>query len=149
MDIIRVTKEFNFEMAHALYGYDGACKNIHGHSYKLKVGVIGKVKNNGTQNDGMIIDFSVLKEIVKTYIIDVYDHALMLNVSSPHKELKMGLPPFEKVILTKYQPTCENMLIDMVERIKVALPEGITLNHLFLRETETSFAEWYLEDNKP
>lgn len=42
MSIIRVTKEFRFEMAHALFGYDGPCKDIHGHSYKLSVTVSGK-----------------------------------------------------------------------------------------------------------
>ena len=41
MTKIRITKKFEFEAGHALYGYDGKCKNIHGHSYKLWVTVIG------------------------------------------------------------------------------------------------------------
>ena len=41
---IRLTKEFTFETGHALYGYDGLCKNVHGHSYKLAVTVIGTPK---------------------------------------------------------------------------------------------------------
>ena len=43
---IRITKQFNFETAHALYGYDGLCKNVHGHSYKLDVTVIGNPIND-------------------------------------------------------------------------------------------------------
>ena len=83
--MIRITKEFKFEMAHALHGYDGLCKNIHGHSYKLWVTVKGKVRNeNGHVKDGMIMDFSALKEIVKSEIIDKYDHSLVLNANSPH-----------------------------------------------------------------
>ena len=39
---IRITKEFSLETGHALYGYDGLCKNVHGHSYKLYVTIIGK-----------------------------------------------------------------------------------------------------------
>ncbi|MBP7509547.1 MAG: 6-carboxytetrahydropterin synthase, partial [Prolixibacteraceae bacterium] len=39
---IRVTKYYDFEMAHALWNYDGLCKNIHGHSYKLHITVIGE-----------------------------------------------------------------------------------------------------------
>jgi len=65
MSIIRITKEFQFEMAHALLGYDGPCKNIHGHSYQLKVTVKGVVKENTSDSDeGMVIDFGVIKKIV-------------------------------------------------------------------------------------
>jgi 6-pyruvoyltetrahydropterin/6-carboxytetrahydropterin synthase len=61
MSIIRITKEFQFEMAHALLGHDGPCKNIHGHSYKLDVTVKGKVKQNTTDPDeGMVVDFTII-----------------------------------------------------------------------------------------
>lgn len=142
MNFIRVTKEFRFEMAHALYGYDGPCKNIHGHSYSLSVSIIGKVKDKKNHSkNGMVVDFSELKEIVKSNIVDKFDHALVLNAISPHKK-------FEKVILVNYQPTCENLLIDFVKKIKPRLPKNIHLHHLCLRETSTSYAEWYAEDNK-
>ena len=67
--MIRITKEFKFEMAHALYGYDGLCKNIHGHSYRMWVTIKGKVleKNNHTKN-GMVIDFGDLKKIINNCI---------------------------------------------------------------------------------
>ena len=75
--MIRITKEFKFEMAHALHGYDGLCKNIHGHSYKLFVTVKGKIKNEkGNTKDGMVLDFTSLKDIVKKHIILKYDHSL-------------------------------------------------------------------------
>ncbi|MDG1792604.1 MAG: 6-carboxytetrahydropterin synthase, partial [Flavobacteriaceae bacterium] len=49
MNKIRITKQFNFETGHALYGYDGACRNVHGHSYKLFVTVIG-LPNDDSNN---------------------------------------------------------------------------------------------------
>ena len=60
---IRITKEFHFETGHALYGYDGLCKNVHGHSYKLAVTVVGSpiVDPSQTKN-GMVLDFSDLKK---------------------------------------------------------------------------------------
>ena len=59
--MIRITKEFKFEMAHALYGYDGLCKNIHGHSYRLWVTVRGEVlEENGSKKDGMVLDLSLI-----------------------------------------------------------------------------------------
>ena len=149
MKTIRITKEFTFEAAHALYGYDGPCKNIHGHSYNLSVTLIGEV--NDQQNNpknGMVLDFSVLKEIVKPNIIDKLDHALILNATSPHKTFGEKSPIFEKIILVAYQPTCENLLIDFAKTIKNHLPEHISLHHLCLRETSSSYAEWYAEDNK-
>ena len=66
MSNIRITKQFNFETGHALYGYDGKCKNVHGHSYKLSVTVIGKpISDSSNVKFGMVIDFSDLKKIVK------------------------------------------------------------------------------------
>ena len=66
MNKVRLTKRFTFEMAHALLNYDGVCKNIHGHSYKLEVCVIGTPINKPTHaEDGLLIDFKALKQMVK------------------------------------------------------------------------------------
>ena len=69
MSNIRITKQFTFETGHALYGYDGKCKNVHGHSYKLSVTVIGKpITDTSNVKFGMVIDFSDLKKIIKEEI---------------------------------------------------------------------------------
>jgi len=76
MSNIRITKQFSFETGHALYGYDGKCKNVHGHSYRLDVTVIGTpISDNTNVKFGMVIDFGDLKKIVKDEIVDVFDHA--------------------------------------------------------------------------
>ena len=144
--MIRITKEFKFEMAHALHGYDGLCKNIHGHSYKLWVTIIGEVrKKKGNEKDGMVMDFDVLKSIVKPDIIDKYDHSLVLNANSPHAEIDFSA--FEKVFFLPYQPTSENLVTDFALQIKSKLPEGIELYKVMLSETATSFAEWNSKDH--
>ena len=85
---IRITKEFKFETGHALYGYDGLCKNVHGHSYKLAVTVLGNpIMETSHVKHGMVMDFSDLKEIVNKLIVMPFDHATVLNVNSPHREL--------------------------------------------------------------
>ena len=148
MSIIRITKHFDFETAHALYGYDGKCKNIHGHSYQLFVTVIGTPINdlNHVKN-GMVLDFGDLKHIVKSEIVDVFDHATVLNEKSPHKELAEKIKGHSpKVILVDYQPTSENMLIDFAERIQKKLPNSVTLHSLKLYETQNSYAEWFASD---
>ena len=144
--MIRITKEFKFEMAHALHGYDGLCKNIHGHSYKLFVTVKGEIKNDsGNTKDGMVLDFDILKNIVKSEIIKKYDHSLVLNANSPHSEI--DLSAFEKVFFLPYQPTSENLVTDFALKIKSKLPQEIELYKVVLSETATSFAEWNSEDN--
>lgn len=145
---IRVTKVFTFDMAHALYGYDGPCKNIHGHTYELSVTLKGKIhKQVNHPKDGMVIDFTDFKRIVKQEIIDVFDHALVLNANSAHANLKGLDEQFEKINYVPYQPSCENLLIDFLARITNKMPGHISINNLKLYETPTSYAEWYYEDN--
>lgn len=149
MSKIRITKQFTFETGHALYGYDGKCKNVHGHSYKLSVTVIGSpITDTANVKYGMVIDFGDLKKIVKHHIVDVFDHATVFNKNTPHIELANELRERgHEVILVDYQPTSENMVIDFADKIKRHLPQGIELYSLRLQETETSYAEWYESDN--
>ena len=149
MSNIRITKEFSFETGHALYGYDGKCKNVHGHSYKLSVTVIGiPIADRNNVKFGMVIDFSDLKKIVKEEIVDHFDHATVFNETTPHLELANELKSRgHHVILVDYQPTSENMVTDFAEKIKNRLPKSIQLHSLKLKETDSSFAEWYASDN--
>ena len=146
--MIRITKIFTFETAHVLYNYDGKCKNMHGHSYKLFVTVKGNPINDLDHvKNGMVVDFGDIKKIVKSEIIDVWDHAVMLNGLSPHKQLGENLEEQgHKVIYCEYQPTCENMLYDIAKKIKKQLPETVSLAYLKLHETENSYGEWFAED---
>lgn len=146
---IRITKEFTFETGHALYGYDGKCRNVHGHSYHLSVTVIGSpIEETGHKKLGMVIDFGDLKTIVKEEIVDPFDHATVFNGSTPHLALANTLKENgHKVILADYQPTSENMVVDFAHKIRKRLPEGIQLHSLKLRETGTAYAEWFGSDN--
>jgi 6-pyruvoyltetrahydropterin/6-carboxytetrahydropterin synthase len=148
MSKIRITKQFNFETGHALYGYDGKCKNVHGHSYKLNVTVIGiPIHDSNHVKNGMVIDFGDLKKIVKEEIVDQFDHATVLNKNTPHIELAEELIKRDhNVILVDYQPTSEKMITDFADKIKARLPKNIELFSLRLQETETSFAEWFASD---
>lgn len=150
MKQIRITKIFSFETGHALYGYDGKCRNVHGHSYKLSVTVIGSpIDDSNNVKFGMVIDFSDLKKIVKEEIVDVFDHATVFNKNTPHVELAKELSDRDhSVLLVDYQPTSEMMVIDFSEKkIKSRLPQNISLHSLKLQETDSSFAEWYAGDN--
>ena len=149
MSTIRITKQFSFETGHALYGYDGKCKNVHGHSYKLSVTVSGKpIEDNNNVKFGMVIDFGDLKKIVNEEIVDIFDHATVFNKNTPHVDLaKELIDRGHHVLLVNYQPTSEMMVIDFAEKIKNRLPKNIKLHAIKLQETDSSFAEWYASEN--
>jgi 6-pyruvoyltetrahydropterin/6-carboxytetrahydropterin synthase len=147
MAIVRLTKTFTFEMAHALYNYDGKCKNIHGHSYKLEVTVIGQpLAEQGHAADGLVIDFGDLKKIVNSEVVDIFDHALVMK-KDYSKELSTVLADnFERLVYVNYQPTCENLIADFADKIKNSLPTEASLHRLILHETATAYCEWYADD---
>jgi len=146
--IIRVTKEFPFEMAHVLWNYDGPCKNVHGHSYRLFVTLTGIPADN-TENpkNGMVIDFSDLKSIVRREIVDIFDHSVVLSNKLNQDKTEMFREMFGNIVMVNYQPTCENLVADFAERIELHIPAGVKLHSLKLYETATSFAEWFASDN--
>ena len=148
MALIRLTKEFSFEAAHALGGYDGPCREIHGHSYRLFVTIKGEPSTDPMNpKQGMVMDFGVLKKIVNEEIISRFDHALVLRSTADEGLRRVLLEQFDNVVTVEYQPTCENMLDDFAHRLMKRLPEGVTLHSLRLHETASSYAEWYAEDN--
>lgn len=115
-----LTKEFHFEAAHHLLGYDGACANVHGHSYKLQVTVGGDIadKNSDIASDCMVMDFKDLKSIVEEKVIKKFDHQ-DLNV-------------FFK------NPTAEVIAYHIYWVVRKALPADIKVVQVKLWETETS-----------
>tara|TARA_B100001559_G_scaffold278866_1_gene251062 strand:- start:233 stop:685 length:453 start_codon:yes stop_codon:yes gene_type:complete len=150
MPKIRITKQFSFETGHALYGHDGKCKNIHGHSYRLNVTLFGTpIMDESSPKFGMIMDFSDLKKIVKETVVNPFDHSTIFNKNTPHSKLAKDLKSSgHKVVLVNYQPTSEMLVIDFAERIKKRLPANVRLHALKLRETASCYAEWYASDNE-
>jgi len=147
--VIRVTKEFTFEMAHVLWNYDGPCRNVHGHSYRMFVTLSG-VPADDPENpkNGMVIDFTDLKNIVKREVVSVFDHAVVVSSKFDKEKTELFTKMFGNTVLVDYQPTCENLVSDFASRIKSLLPTRVNLHSLKLYETATSFAEWYASDNE-
>jgi 6-pyruvoyltetrahydropterin/6-carboxytetrahydropterin synthase len=147
--IIRVTREFTFEMAHVLWNYDGPCRNVHGHSYRLFVTISGvPVNDNKNPKNGMVIDFSDLKTIVLKEIVNVFDHAVVVSRDFDKEKIEMFKETFGNTVIVDYQPTCENLVADFAQRIKNLMPLEIRLHNLKLYETAKSYAEWFASENE-
>ena len=143
MSIIKITKQFSFEMAHALRNYDGLCRNIHGHSYKMDITLAGKpLQDESSPKNGMVMDFGDLKRLVNEEIISLLDHALVLNAKTDNQLIEVLKQNYEKIVTVEFQPTTENLLNFIAEKIKKRLPETVKLCRIRLRETDTSYADW-------
>ena len=148
MTRLRVSRKFTFEMAHALWNYDGPCRNIHGHSYQLFVTLSGEASTDQESPKlGMVMDFTDLKKIVRKSVVEVFDHSVVISSKASRPEIQRVEQMFDKFYVVDYQPTCENLVTDMASRIQKLLPESVSLHSLKLVETETSYAEWFASDN--
>ncbi|EPZ43307.1 6-carboxytetrahydropterin synthase QueD [Alicyclobacillus acidoterrestris] len=120
---VALTKEFTFDAAHHLHLYEGKCKNLHGHTYRLVITVSGFINEIG-----LVIDFADLKRIYQTTIEEKLDHQYLNEV----------LPPMNT--------SAENMIVWMWEQLDSALrketapAQEIRLEELVLYETPTSYA---------
>ena len=143
MSIIKITKQFSFEMAHALRNYDGLCRNIHGHSYKMDITLAGQPLHDDTSpKNGMVMDFGDLKKLVNEEIISLLDHALVLNAKTDAQLIAVLKQNYEKIVTVDFQPTTENLLNFIANKLKTRLPENVKLCRIRLRETDTSYADW-------
>lgn len=142
--MLQVTKIFRFETAHAINGYPGQCKNIHGHSYILHVTVAAKyLRDDYLPSSGFIIDFKELKNLVQTRVIKEFDHQLILSKEYIKNNVAAG--NLKNLSVWEMEPTAENILLYIKNVLHKELPEKVILNKLKLYETSDSYAEW---DNK-
>jgi 6-pyruvoyltetrahydropterin/6-carboxytetrahydropterin synthase len=145
---IRVTKKFTIDMAHALYGYDGPCKNIHGHTYTLSVTLSGiPISDAQNAKNGMVIDFGDIKKLVRENIVSIFDHALVIYQHAPYSNTGFFDHEFEKVIKLPFQPTCENLLLHFLHILNEKCDHSTPIIAMRLDETPTSYSEWFKSDN--
>lgn len=146
---VRISKTFQFEMAHALSGHDGLCRFVHGHSYRLKVTLSGMPSTDvGNPGLGMVMDFAKLKQVVNERIINRFDHAIAVREDAPEASVMASHTSFTKPVLLPFQPSSENLSIYFSELLRESLPPHVRLEELELSETASSSACWRWEDNR-
>ena len=138
---MEVTRTFTFDAAHRLSDYEGKCKNIHGHTYKVKITVSGEL------NDlGMIMDFGKLKELYQELVEDRFDHHLILKRKDELNEnIGKVFPKGDKTITwVPYNPTAENMAMDIYDRFDIYFLKHplVRIEKVIVYETPTSYAEF-------
>ena len=139
--MLQLAKVFHFEMAHAIHGYEGPCKNIHGHSYELQVTVSSVHRHSDfIPAPGFIVDFKELKQLVTASIIKRLDHKLVLSATYIREHPSVAL--MENLITWQVEPTAENLLLYIQKTLAANMPDTVRLSELKLYETKDSFAKW-------
>lgn len=147
--ITAVTKEITFDCAHMLSGHRGKCANLHGHTYKVQVTIVGVPKHDKSSDYGMVLDFGDLKEVLQDHIVSVYDHAIIFSAEPFRNEAEEELLNWARRNKMRYhimngRTTSETMAHEMQLDIQIALRHvNIPFDHVSVRvwETPTSFAE--------
>jgi 6-pyruvoyltetrahydropterin/6-carboxytetrahydropterin synthase len=117
-----LSSEFKFDSAHRLIDYHGKCENLHGHTYRLRVTLAGTVSQKSGAS-GMVVDFGILKKIVRENVVDVLDHKLLNDIVE--------------------QPTAENLAIWVWDKLEPLLAgDNYLLSEIVLWETEDNFVTY-------
>ncbi|MCK5603187.1 6-carboxytetrahydropterin synthase [Candidatus Pacearchaeota archaeon] len=132
-----ITKIMEAEIAHLITGHNGACKCVHGHSYKFEVTVCRTLFSDISSD--MIIDFKDLKQAM-AIVIGAWDHKLLMwKGDSKAMMMQHNLPG---VLVVDKIPTAENMSTHIAEKLQAVLGEKAVVTKVVVWETSTSFATW-------
>lgn len=123
-----ITRRVEFDAGHRIPFHESKCRNAHGHRYVLEVSASGEVKGvRGESDDGMVMDFSVLKRVATEAVAEPWDHAFLvwsgdISMLTALDTLGRGGVAHKTVVLSKI-PTVENLVGLAFEQIALANPE--------------------------
>ena len=139
--MFKIRKLFKLEFAHCLSScYSDECKSVHGHSYKIEI-IINSLSLN---EDGMVMDFKKLKELVNREILHAFDHSLVLQ-DTPKMRKVLDALLGQNIIMVDYNPTAENMakaFHDKLSPVLAAFIRGFTSLEVIIHETDTGYASY-------
>ena len=147
-----IAKDFGtVSIAHQLPAHLGKCHNLHGHDYHIKAGFRGRVQryDPGNSENGMVLDFAVLKGIYKEKIEAVLDHALLLGEHEPPWVAYLPNPDTDlgKVARLPVEETTAELIAEWIAKEFQLALKGRTVEVVWveLYETPTSYARWQHE----
>ncbi len=145
-----ITKQIEIDVGHRVPNHKSKCRNLHGHRYKIEVGVDDKViTTEGQSNEGMVIDFGDLKSIMIQELDAKFDHGFIMDEKDKYQHLfsEMAIHDNMKIIFTDFVPTAENLARYWYDIMDLRLKEkGIAINHVKVWETPTSTATYTKKD---
>ncbi len=144
--MITITRKLEFDAGHRIPDHKSQCRNLHGHRYTIEITLVGEViEEEGSSDNGMLMDFSDVKSLAHEHLVDVWDHAfLVYEKDSPVRDFLAGLPDHKTVVINKI-PTVENLARTAFDILKPVYSDrygtGLKLHKLVLHETPNCWAE--------
>ena len=143
---MQITTRLEFDAGHRIPSHKSQCRNLHGHRYALEITLSGDIiSQTNTSEDGMVMDFSDVKQIAKKHVVDVWDHAFLVFKDDKTVLDFLNTLPNHKTVIFPTVPTAENMAAEAFKILKSEYTD-IYGNHLKLErvrlyETPNSWAD--------
>lgn len=140
---MKISKQIEWDMGHRITNHKSKCRNLHGHRYKAEICVEGKlIKVKNLSEEGMVMDFGLIKEFAIKYVHDVLDHGFMAWEKDELLVSFFKKNPNQKHIFVPFVPTAENIaawiFVQLDKRIKDKFKTNLRLYSIKLWETPSS-----------
>ena len=144
--MLTITRKLEFDAGHRIPDHNSQCRNLHGHRYTLEITLTGGViDHDGQSNNGMIMDFSDVKQLAKDALVDVWDHAFLVYEKDEPVRAFLDSLPNHKTVVLPLVPTIENLARIAFDILKTVYSDnfgtGLTLHKIKLYETPNCWAE--------
>ena len=144
--MITITRKLEFDAGHRIPDHKSQCRNLHGHRYTLEITLVGEViEEEGSSDNGMIMDFSDVKALAKAYLVDVWDHAFLVYAKDTAVRSFLSSIPDHKTVVIDRIPTVENLARTAFDALRNVYRDrygtGLRLHKLVLHETPNCWAE--------
>jgi 6-pyruvoyltetrahydropterin/6-carboxytetrahydropterin synthase len=143
---MQITRRLEFDAGHRIPDHKSQCRHLHGHRYGLEVTVTGQIKNLPGQSDnGMVMDFSEIKMLARTHVVDVWDHAFLVWREDHAVAGFLATLPQHKTVIMDAVPTAENLArtaFEILDRVyEATYGKLIRLERVRLFETPNCWAD--------
>ena len=144
--MITITRKLEFDAGHRIPDHKSQCRNLHGHRYTLEITLVGEViEEEGSSDNGMIMDFSDVKALAKTHLVDFWDHAFLVYAKDTAVRSFLATIPDHKTVVIDKIPTVENLARTAFDTLRTVYNDrygtGLRLHKLVLHETPNCWAE--------
>jgi 6-pyruvoyltetrahydropterin/6-carboxytetrahydropterin synthase len=144
--MITITRKLEFDAGHRIPDHKSQCRNLHGHRYTLEITLVGEViEEEGSSDNGMIMDFSDVKALAKEHLVDVWDHAFLVYAKDSAVRTFLATIPDHKTVVIDKIPTVENLASTAFDTLRMVYQDrygtGLRLQKLVLHETPNCWAE--------
>lgn len=148
---MQITRRLEFDAGHRIPDHQSQCRHLHGHRYAIEVTLAGAViQASGQPMNGMVMDFSEVKDLAKQHLVDAWDHAFLVYRGDALVMNFLAAMPDHKTVVLEVVPTAENLVALAFARLDAVYQDRygnqLRLERVRLYETPNCWADALRED---